>query len=54
MTKNKKNPDIDGYPERHLTAMIRRKMIQKDHGDNSKYNRKNKSWKSELKYNDND
>ena len=52
--KKKKNPDIDGYPERHLTAMIRRKMIQKDHGDESKYNRKDKSWKKELKDKDND
>lgn len=33
---------IDGYNERHLAAMIRRKMIQKDHGDKSKYTRKKK------------
>lgn len=54
MAKKKKNPDIDGYPERHLAAMIRRKMIQKNHGDETKYDRKNKSWKKELKDKDND
>lgn len=54
MTKNKKNADIDGYSERHLAAMIRRKMIQKNHGDESKYNRKDKSWKNEIRYKDND
>lgn len=46
--KKPKNPDIDGYSERHLAALIRRKMIQKNHGDESKYNRKNKSWKKQL------
>ena len=54
MTKNKKNKNIDGYSERHLAAMIRRKMIQRDHGDETKYDRKDKSWKMELKYKDND
>jgi len=44
----KKKKDIDGYNERHLAAMIRRKMIQKDHGDESKYNRKDKSWKKDI------
>lgn len=39
--KKQKN-QIDGYNERHLAAMIRRKMIQKDHGDKSKYTRKKK------------
>ena len=52
MAKKKKNPDIDGYPERHLAAMIRRKMIQKNHGDETKYDRKDKSWKRELKNKD--
>lgn len=51
----KKKKDIDGYNERHLAAMIRRKMIQKDHGDESKYNRKDKSWKKDINTNkDND
>lgn len=39
---------IDGYDERHLAAIIRRKMIQKDHGDKSKYDKKNKSWKKDT------
>jgi hypothetical protein len=39
MAKKKK---VDGYNERHLAAMIRRKMIQRDHGDESKFNRKKK------------
>lgn len=51
--KKKKNPDIDGYSERHLAALIRRNMMQKDHGDQSKYNRKDKSWKKDLDKNEN-
>lgn len=47
----KKNPDVNGYPERHLAAMIRRKMIQRDHGDDSQYDRKDKSWKRDLNKN---
>ena len=43
--KKKKNPDIDGYSARHLAALIRRNMIQKNHGDESKYNRKEKTGK---------
>ena len=48
MKKNKKDKDIDGYNERHLAALIRRKMIQKDHGDKSKYNKRDKSWKKDI------
>ena len=48
MKKNKKDKDIDGYNERHLAALIHRKMIQKDHGDKSKYNKKDKSWKKDI------
>jgi len=44
----KKKNVIDGYDERHLAAMIRRKMIQKDHGDKSKYNKKDQNWKKEI------
>ena len=44
----KKDNKIDGYNERHLAALIRRKMIQKYHGDKSKYNKKDKSWKKDL------
>lgn len=38
----KEQRKIDGYNERHLTAMIRRKMIQKEHGIGKKYTRKKK------------
>ena len=49
MKKKKTSPsDIDGYNERHLSQLIRRKMIQKDHGDKSKYDRNDKSWKKDL------
>ena len=44
----KKKNKVDGYDERHLAALIRRKMIQRDHGDSSKYNKKDKSWKKEI------
>jgi len=33
--------------ERHLAALVRRKMIERDHGDKKKYNRKNKDWRGE-------
>ena len=36
--------------EGHLAALIRRKMIQKDHGDKTKYSRKQsklKLWQKE-------
>jgi hypothetical protein len=41
MAKKKKNI-VDGYNERHLDQLIRRRMIQKDHGDDAKYTRKQK------------
>ena len=43
---SKKKPHkIDGYTERHLSQLIRRRMIQKDHGDENKYTRKTKHKK---------
>jgi hypothetical protein len=33
--------------EGHLAALVRRKMIAKNHGDKKKYNRKNKDWRGE-------
>lgn len=48
MKKKKKDVKIDGYSDRHLSQLIRRKMIQRDHGDENKYNRKDKSWKKDL------
>lgn len=41
----KNKTGIDGYNERHLDQLIRRRMIQKDHGDESKYSRKTKHRK---------
>ena len=38
----KKSEDIDGLRLRHVAQIIRRKMIQRDHGDKSKYSRKQK------------
>lgn len=48
MKKKTSRSDIDEYNERHLSQLIRRRMIQKDHGDKNKYNRKDKSWKKDL------
>lgn len=42
MAKKKNKLNIDGYNERHLDQLIRRRMIQKDHGDLSKFSRKQK------------
>lgn len=47
MAKKKQNK-VEGYNERHLGQLIRRRMIQKDHGDANRYNRKDKSWKKDL------
>lgn len=44
--KKKSNPILNGLTDRHVAQIVRRKMIQKKHGDNSKYNRKDKSWKN--------
>jgi len=41
----KDEEDIENYQglrARHVAQIIRRKMIQKDHGDKNKYSRKNK------------
>lgn len=45
--KNKPNPKLNGLTDRHVAQIVRRKMIQKDHGDKNKYNRKDKSWKKQ-------
>ena len=44
----KNKTDIDGYNERHLDQLIRRRMIQKDHGDENKYSRKDKHRKDNI------
>ena len=48
MSKKKKHIKVDGYSDRHLSQLIRRKMIQRDHGDDSKYNRNDRSWKKDI------
>ena len=47
MAKKKPNK-VDGYSERHLDQLIRRRMIQRDHGDKNRYDRKDKSWKKDI------
>ena len=44
MKKNKNNRTIgdEKYTPRELAQLARRRMIQKDHGDDSKYTRKSK------------
>lgn len=37
---------IDGLSFRHVSQIVRRKMITKVHKDKSCYNRKDKSWKN--------
>ncbi len=46
--KKKRNDNLNGLTDRHVAAIIRRKMMSKDHGDDSKYNRKDKSWKKDI------
>lgn len=45
MENNSDNRDLNGLRLRHVAAIIRRKMIQRDHGDKSKYTRKQKHKK---------
>ena len=33
---------LNGLKARHVAQIIRRKMVQRDHGDKSKYSRKQK------------
>jgi hypothetical protein len=49
--KNKKSEELNGLSERHVAQIIRRNMIQRDHGDMKKYTRKDKSWKKDLENN---
>ena len=49
--KSKKSEELNGLSERHVAQIIRSKMKQKDHGDDSKYNKKDKSWKKDLENN---
>jgi hypothetical protein len=46
MAKKKEgNDNLNGLTDRHVAAIIRRKMMQKDHGDKNVYNRKEKHKK---------
>jgi hypothetical protein len=45
VSMKKKRRFIEGYDERHLAQLIRRRMIQRDHGDENKYTRKEKHKK---------
>jgi len=38
----KNDKKINGLNLRHVAQIVRRKMIQKDHGDKTKYTRKTK------------
>lgn len=38
---------INGLNLRHVAQIVRRMMTQKSHGNKKKYDRKDKSWKSE-------
>ena len=46
--KKKRNDKLNGLTDRHVAAIIRRKMLSKDHGDESKYDRNDKSWKKDI------
>jgi hypothetical protein len=52
--KKKPNEDLNGLTDRHVAQIVRRKMMQKNHGDEAKYNRKDKSWKKALDKNEED
>lgn len=43
--KKKAHLDLEGLSLRHVAQIIRRKMIEKDHGDAKKYTRKQKHKK---------
>lgn len=40
MEEDSSKEEYRGLRARHVAQIIRRKMIQKDHGDKNKYNRK--------------
>lgn len=50
--KNKNYIDINGeqYNERHLSQLIRRKMMSKVYKDKTKYTRKNKHLEDSEEY----
>ena len=48
MSKEKKNEFMFGLSERHVSQIIRRKMLSKVYKDKTKYNKKDNSWKSEI------
>lgn len=46
--KAKPNETLNGLTDRHVSQIIRRKMMSKNHGDLAKYNRKNKAWQKDI------
>lgn len=42
MEDNTTNNNLNGLRDRHVAQIIRRKMIQRHHGDKNKYTRKTK------------
>jgi len=47
MKEDTEHNDLNGLRSRHVAQIIRRKMIQRHHGDNNKYTRKVKHKKNE-------
>jgi len=45
----RKDYKIEGLNSRHVSQIIRRKMLAKIFKDKTKYNRKDKQWKKDLK-----
>lgn len=46
--KNKPNDNLNGLSDRHVAAIIRRKMITRDHGNMNIYTRKDKHKNSPI------
>ena len=46
MKNEEEHSKLNGLKARHVAQIIRRKMVQKDHGDMSKYSRKQKNKKN--------
>jgi len=47
MKKQPQTNILNGLSDRHVAQIIRSKIKQKDHGDKTKYNKKDKSWKKD-------
>jgi len=47
MKTKETNETLCGLNERHVSQIIRRKMMTKVYKDKTKYNKKDKSWKNQ-------